>query len=577
MTRLMKSKNWILLVIGIACMLGATPVTGVARTNLDYKQLESIVIQEGGRKKPYSTFALEDLQLLSGRSKYTPGKIQGADGKKWGATEVITAMWMNPVGWEQEPMILISLLALKEALGFEPGQKRFSFEEIAGNTEFQRRFQEIQTLRQRDQNAKLDKVQGEIQRVAERLAKFNFLVSGMEFTIVPNPKLSEGKWLTIQGAGEAYSAEELAGVRDAFDQFVAAYREGNVEKFSAASAGLKESLRRLRPEFYPADKTVEREQFYYRFHPFRVAWILYALGGIVLGITALWAPKAGYRIAWGCVALGFLCQVIGFIYRVLISGRAPVTNMYESVIWVAFGTILFALIFEWKYRCRYFMLGAIPIAVISLILADSQPTMLNANISPLVAVLRDNFWLTTHVLSITLSYSAFALALGVAHIALGKIIFGKKPGADLYNYLYKCLQVGVFLLGAGTLLGAVWANYSWGRFWDWDPKETWALIAFLSYLFILHGRIAGLWAGFGLAVGSLFAFLSVVMAWYGVNFVLGAGLHSYGFGSGGFGMVMVYVIFEFVFGGVAIFRHYQMKNKTKGKSPVEGQRLGVEA
>src|SRR5690606_14365338 len=144
--------------------------------------------------------------------------------------------------------------------------------------------------------------------------------------------------------------------------------------------------------------------------------------------------------------------------------------------------------------------------------------------------LQSNFWLATHVLIITLGYAAFLLALAVAHIALGKVILGGKPSAAIYNYIYRALQIGVLLLAVGTILGAVWANYSWGRFWDWDPKETWALIALLAYLFLLHGRIAGLWGGFGLAVGSVLGFLTVVMAWYGVNFVLGVGLHSYGFG-----------------------------------------------
>jgi len=127
------------------------------------------------------------------------------------------------------------------------------------------------------------------------------------------------------------------------------------------------------------------------------------------------------------------------------------------------------------------------------------------------------------------------------------MIAGKKTSETIYNYLYKTLQVGVLLLATGTILGGVWANYSWGRFWDWDPKETWALTALLGYLFLLHGRISGLWGGFGLAVGSIIAFMSVLMAWYGVNFVLGAGLHSYGFGTGGFPLVAVFVGLELLF------------------------------
>jgi ABC-type transport system involved in cytochrome c biogenesis permease subunit len=173
----------------------------------------------------------------------------------------------------------------------------------------------------------------------------------------------------------------------------------------------------------------------------------------------------------------------------------------------------------------------------------------------------DNFWLTTHVLTITLSYAAFALALGVGHIILGKSLFGSKASPALHNYLYRTLQIGVLLLAVGTILGAVWANYSWGRFWDWDPKETWALIALLGYLFLLHGRIAGKWGGFGMAVGAILAFQTIIMAWYGVNFILGVGLHSYGFGSGGLPGAITFVSIEILFVLLCVWRHRMAVSK----------------
>jgi ABC-type transport system involved in cytochrome c biogenesis permease subunit len=109
----------------------------------------------------------------------------------------------------------------------------------------------------------------------------------------------------------------------------------------------------------------------------------------------------------------------------------------------------------------------------------------------------------------------------------------------------------------GVILGGVWAHYSWGRFWGWDPKETWALIAALVYLAILHGRIAGWWSPFGFAVGAVLGFQSVIMAWYGVNFIIGAGLHSYGFGTGGQEWVAAFCILEVVLVSAALFRRYQ--------------------
>src|SRR5207248_10900546 len=113
----------------------------------------------------------------------------------------------------------------------------------------------------------------------------------------------------------------------------------------------------------------------------------------------------------------------------------------------------------------------------------------------------------------------------------------------LSNFIYRTMQVGVLLIAAGTILGGIWADYSWGRFWGWDPKEVWALITLLVYLIPLHGRFAGWVNTFGLVVASVVCYLSVVMAWYGVNFVLGVGLHSYGFVEGGSQGIMAVIIF----------------------------------
>jgi len=111
------------------------------------------------------------------------------------------------------------------------------------------------------------------------------------------------------------------------------------------------------------------------------------------------------------------------------------------------------------------------------------------------------------------------------------------------------------LLAAGTILGGVWANYSWGRFWGWDPKETWALIALLCYLLVLHGRVAGWWDQYGLAVASVICFCAILMTWYGVNFVLGKGLHSYGFGLGGESYVAAFIGLDLAYVGLASWRY----------------------
>jgi cytochrome c biogenesis factor len=140
------------------------------------------------------------------------------------------------------------------------------------------------------------------------------------------------------------------------------------------------------------------------------------------------------------------------------------------------------------------------------------------------------------------------MAMGHRHLFLSaRNKFTTQTELESAQLIYRVMQVGILLVGIGTVLGGVWANESWGRFWGWDPKETWALITFLGYLVIVHLKHAKWMDNFGLAVGSVLGFLLVLMTWYGVNFVLGRGLHSYGFGSGGIVWIIYYLIFEVLF------------------------------
>lgn len=507
--------------------------------------LETLTIQEGGRRKPYFVFTEETLRSLSGKTTLL------LDGKKILAPELITSFWMEPdKNWTEEPLILVSNQPLKKELGLNPQQKLFSYQELNHQEKLLNLIKEAAIERRRDPKKRLQGLAKEASDIGMRMSLFEELKKGSLFAVIPNPESAGARWASMIDWKMAGGADELTA---AFEKMQSAWFQSNPAAFSEAVDQFVHDLVAMpQPDAVPAWK-LKLEVLYQQMHPFRWAWIFYAIAGILLflfsglkkgeAVRSRW-NQFGYRAASFFAGSGFLLQAAGLLARVLIAGRPPVTNMYESVIWVAFGTILFALVFETIYHVGTFLLAAVPVAVASLILADSQPMILDQSIHPLTPVLRDNFWLTIHVLTITLSYAAFALSLGVAHVALLRKIFHKKVTASLYNYLYRCLQVGVLMLATGVILGGVWANYSWGRFWDWDPKETWALVALLGYLFLLHGRIAGRWGGFGLAVGSVIAFMSVLMAWYGVNFVLGAGLHSYGFGTGGLPFVVGFVLLE---------------------------------
>src|SRR5207249_6029156 len=166
----------------------------------------------------------------------------------------------------------------------------------------------------------------------------------------------------------------------------------------------------------------------------------------------------------------------------------------ETVVWVSFMSSVFALILELVYRRGLIILAGTMVATLGLVLADQLPLVLDPKISPIVPVLRSNYWLTIHVLTIVSSYAGGTLAWGLANVALFLIVFGKGKSDTikvLSTFTYRAMQIAVLLLAAGTFLGGWWAAYSWGRFWGWDPKETGALIALVCYVIPLHMRYIG--------------------------------------------------------------------------------------
>ncbi|PHS03424.1 MAG: hypothetical protein COA78_17980 [Blastopirellula sp.] len=244
-----------------------------------------------------------------------------------------------------------------------------------------------------------------------------------------------------------------------------------------------------------------------------------------------------------------------------------------------------------------------------IVASNADANVLNENFSPLMPILRSNVWLTIHVLTIVASYGAGMLAWMLGILTLGFYMFGTyrkpiiasptqegfRPASHtqvtaselsyrapeqcgvLGNFCYRAIQIAVLLLACGTILGGLWADVSWGRFWGWDPKEVWALISLLVYLAILHGRYAGLFNNFGLCVGTILGFTAIVFSWYGVNFMLpmlsgggSVGLHSYG--SGGAGstyMVVGFVGFNLLYLCAAAVRFQWASTYTPSESDVE--------
>jgi cytochrome c-type biogenesis protein CcsB len=533
----------------------AAEMPATAETNtLDFKQFGLLAIQDNGRRKPIDTFAKQTLIQITGRSQYTDQR-----GRQWNPNDLLLSALLETRDWKDEPMVLVSFGKLKRELGLSATQRQFSFAQLSQSTELQRIANEARAQKRAEKP--LDRVQQEALNVSDRLTLFSHVVDGSALLIVPAKESKTAPWLIPEPSANAsfYSEQEFAPVVSSLTTMLRSYEQADKFSFSRSAHELREKLRALSPSIYPTESKLRLEYLYNHLELFYRAIWLYGLAFVTLHIARLRNGGPGLRYAGLALAiLAIAAHGSGIVLRCLIAERPPVTNMYESIIWVSFAVSFFGMLFFARYRTLMYLLAALPVTFIALLLVHQMPIAMPSSIDPLVPVLRDNFWLTVHVLTITLSYAAFALAMGFGHILLFR--YARDPAEALRDqpmhfWLYRVLQLGVLLLAAGTILGGVWANYSWGRFWGWDPKETWALIALLCYITTLHGRLAGWWTQFGLVVASVVCFLAVLMAWYGVNFVLGKGLHSYGFGIGGETYVASFVIADLLFVAFAIWRY----------------------
>ena len=285
----------------------------------------------------------------------------------------------------------------------------------------------------------------------------------------------------------------------------------------------------------------------------RCAWIL-TLSACAGGPGHACATSLLRSLGVAALVAGVLMIIAG-LGRVAVLPGAPVTNMYESVIFVGLGIGLLGLVLEWQCPGRLVIGVAAGCAALTLILADAFPGTFDPSIRPLQPALRSNFWLVVHVLTVTLSYSAYALVLGIGNITLGYYCAragNSRRGGDAWQAELLVLEDRDRAAVGGDRDRWHLGRLQLGALWGWDPKEVWALITLLGYLALLHARHVD-WVGqFGLAALSVICFSLVVIAWYGVNFVLGSGLHSYGKGNGGEGYVIGALFVQFSFVALAV-------------------------
>ena len=416
---------------------------------------------------------------------------------------------------------------------------------------------------------------------AANFSKFNLF-------ILPPKNATESQWLSAGNAimevmtMEAKEPEAvIADVKEL--ESVARSLSVSEEEFRNHFAEFRESVEK-RADSRGEMKRIAMEVSYFKRDYFLNALVWFLLGTLcALAMWGIGSGKTAKALSWatlGFTVIGAAYCVIAIVIRCLIMSRPPVGNLYDTIIFIGATGVIFALLVEWMNRKR-FALGLAPILGTALLILARRYEVGDAgdHLDPLVAVLDSNFWLATHVITITLGYSAGLLA---AMLSCGYVLMrglnldagNKDLRRSLSKAVYGCICLTVFLSLVGTVLGGIWANYSWGRFWGWDPKENGALMIVLWTLAILHARIGGLINEWGLHLASLFTACIVAFSWWHVNF-LGVGLHNYGFTTGKgtiwqfYAVMMCFVLF----GALAmIVEHYDKRAKAaaKPKAAVKG-------
>ena len=367
--------------------------------------------------------------------------------------------------------------------------------------------------------------------------------------IPPSKNDSTGLWIS---PWELFDGREIEPHQDkiikSLEKFLLARFQNDVSAQNAALKSYKAGVLS-----YPGERinfsVLKNESWLNKANLFTNSLVFYLLGFIFLGISWMIRPTLFRRIAFCSLILGFLLHTYGIFLRMVIMSRPPISTIYETVIFVGFVIVLFSLVIEYiRQDGLGVFLGSISGAMLHYVgfgyAADGD------TLEMLVAVLNSNFWLATHVTTIILGYGTSLMAGLIGHLYLIEKIRVPKDSARLksiYNNMFGVTLIALFFTLFGTILGGIWADQSWGRFWGWDPKENGALLIVLWQLMMVHMRLSGLAKPDKFALGMVLNNIIVIMAWFGVN-LLSIGLHSYGFVSGIAVNIILFTVFELVTG-----------------------------
>ncbi len=584
-----KKKNMLTILVLMLSLSGMAQVAQEpAHTTVPKKQIDSLIlanavskehaakfghliIQDNGRMKPINTFASELLRKISRNDHY-----EGLD-----ANQVFISMTEFPRLWVEVPLIALKRGndSIRHVAKVPDGQKNLALLDLfdtKGNYRLEPYLAAATSTNTPNQ------FQKDFIKAHENFSLLNAALSGAILKIFPIPGDEGNKWVSYPELGEA----NLKGMDSLyaknilplyFDSLKKSRESGNYTQSDELLESITNFQKRYGKEIMPSENRLKAETIYNKADIFNRLYKYYAVFGILMMafiIAQLFKDRKVLRvliksskvIMW--VLFGIM--TLGLALRWYVSGHAPWSDAYESVVYVGWATIFFGLSFGRKSDLTV----ASTAFAGAIILWVAHESWLDPSIANLQPVL-DSYWLMIHVAVIVMSYGPFTLGAILAATSLFLMIFTTKRNyknmeisiSELTVVTEMALTVGLVLLTIGNFLGGQWANESWGRYWGWDPKETWALISIMVYAFVIHARLVpGLRGRWTFNVFALFAYASIMMTYFGVNFYL-SGLHSYASGDAPATPTFVYwiTLIAVILSAVAYFGYKKHYRKTTTK------------
>ncbi len=563
---------WIAGLLAIAGVAAPLLQRGMVR-GFDVAGFGHLPVLEGGRVKPVDTVARNALLMIRGAQSFRH------EGRSVDADEWLLDVLFRPRVADAENVFRIDDPDVLGMMGMQKTSFRyFSFGHLAPHLdEIQRQAAAASSIDARQRT----RFQGAIMNLLDRAYLYYRLRNTVQLSgtlaaeisgraapdagprqqalsqmayfrpLLPPPGLPGD---AFRSTGEALMAARNAPLDPALETWARlglAWSAQDPAPFNGAVGQLRAAAEAVRPE---AVRQAGHEWVFNRAQPFYAGMVIYVLALLALFTSWIWKPRLLQPVAYGLLVGGALVHTVGLVSRVVLQGRPPVTNLYSSAVFVGWAAVILGAVLERIYRRGFGTAVAAASGFASLIVAHHL-TGDGDTMEMMRAVLDSNFWLATHVVTITIGYSGNFLA-GI--IAIGwtlrrHLARALDPASTkaMGSMVYGVVAFALFFSFLGTVLGGIWADQSWGRFWGWDPKENGALLIVLWNAIILHARWGGYARERGIMTMAIFGNVITSLSWFGVN-MLGVGLHSYGFMDKAFWALFAFIATQFLLMGLAL-------------------------